>query len=208
MPQSYIPYLRIKIICRFHGVFQQTPHHHLKGCGCQECNNVKKLSTNSFIQKARLIHGDEYDYSLVKVLNNRIKVDIICKAHGKFSVSPNQHLNRKSGCPICKSSKGELEIKNFLNNNGIDYIQQKRFKECRDKCPLPFDFYLPDFNTCIEYDGRQHYEIIPHWGGIKGYEKTKLRDEIKNKFCTNNNIDLLRISYKDDVIDRLDNFFV
>ena len=58
-----------------------------------------------------------------------------------------------------------------------------------------FDFYLPNFNLCIEYDGLQHFKSVKYWGGIEGFKKLKKHDKIKNKFCKSNNIKLLRIKY-------------
>ena len=62
---------------------------------------------------------------------------------------------------------------------------------------MPFDFYLPDYNLLIEFDGIQHYEIRGHFGGYDGFVDTKIRDTIKNIYCKDNNIDLLRIPYWD-----------
>lgn len=63
---------------------------------------------------------------------------------------------------------------------------------------LPFDFYLPDYNCCIEYDGEQHIRATTLYGGEEGLKKVKLRDSIKNKYCKDNNIPLLRISHKEN----------
>ena len=61
--------------------------------------------------------------------------------------------------------------------------------------PLPFDFYLPDYNTCIEYDGIQHFEVVDYFGGLDGFITTKIRDTIKNEYCKSKNIKLIRIPY-------------
>ena len=63
--------------------------------------------------------------------------------------------------------------------------------------PLKFDFYLPDYNCCIEYDGKQHFEPIDYFGGKNGFIKTQERDDIKNQYCKNNDIKLIRIPYTD-----------
>jgi hypothetical protein len=114
---------KIQIICLIHGIFQQTPHHHLKGLGCQKCGNVYRPTTEEFIKESINIHKNKYDYSKVNYKNNSTKINVICPTHGVFGVRPNDHLNKKSGCPICKSSKGELIIKEFLDNNKIKYIR-------------------------------------------------------------------------------------
>jgi hypothetical protein len=130
-------------------------------------------------------------------------VNIICKEHGEFELNPNDHLSKKVGCPICKESNGESIIRNILKGKSINYISQYRFKECRYKNPLPFDFYLPDYNTCIEYDGRQHFEVIGHWGGLNGLLERRIKDNIKNEYCNINNIRLIRVAYNDDIIMKL-----
>jgi hypothetical protein len=92
---------KVKIICPIHGIFEQTPHGHLRGYGCLECGGSKRLTTEEFIKKAKDIHGDKYDYSLVEYKNNKTKVKIICHEHGPFEQTPNDHL-KGFGCPKCK----------------------------------------------------------------------------------------------------------
>lgn len=77
------------------------------------------------------------------------------------------------------------------------------FDDCRDINLLPFDFYLPDYNLCIEYDGIHHFEINEYFGGVDRLKYTKKHDKIKNIYCKLNNIKLIRISYKDDIIKTL-----
>ena len=80
-------------------------------------------------------------------------------------------------------------------DNNILYEREKQFKDCRDKQVLPFDFYLPDYNLCIEYDGEQHFKEVKWFGGKEGFEKRVKHDNMKNKYCEDNNINLLRIPY-------------
>ena len=104
-----------------------------------------------------------------------------------------QHHRRGSGCPTCKVSKGEDKIMNILKEKSVDFISQHTFDECRLKNKLPFDFYLPEMNVCIEYDGIQHFEIIDHFGGLERYNKQKMKDKIKDDFCYENDIKILTI---------------
>lgn len=187
--------IKMDIICPLHGVFKQTPHHHLTGSGCKKCSNVYKPTTDEFIEISKTIHGDLYDYSDVVYINNSTKVRINCKLHGGFLVRPNDHFNKKSGCPICKFSKGELLIKNFLDFYEIEYISQKSFENCYNKQLLKFDFYIPTYNLCIEYDGEQHYKPLKCFGGNKEYLKRVENDKIKTEFCLKNGLGLLRIPY-------------
>lgn len=98
---------------------------------------------------------------------------------------------------MCKSSKGELKILKFLKTHNIEYIAQKRFDDCKFKQPLPFDFYLPDYNMCIEYDGELHFKEVDYFGGKEQLNLQQKHDNIKNKYCQENNIKLLRIPYWD-----------
>ena len=104
--------IKIKIICPDHGIFEQSPDTH-KTHGCPLC---AKIYTKNFIEKAKNIHGDKYNYSLVDYVTAKTKIKIICSKHGIFEQIPNNHLLNK-GCPRCNESKGELQIHNYLKIN-------------------------------------------------------------------------------------------
>lgn len=151
------------------------------------------------------MHGDKYDYSLVKYKNAHTKVKIICPLHGEFKQTPNCHVIG-SGCPTCNESKGEKEIRTYLKENNIKFKQQKSFPDCKYKYPLRFDFYLPEYNCCIEFNGIQHYEPSEFFGGVDAFELNQIRDKIKKEYCDNNNIPLIIIRYdEDDIINSLNN---
>ena len=196
-------YTKIKIICPKHGEFNLTPAHHLQGIGCSKCSG-NFLDKNLFIEKSKKVHGDFFDYLNVDYINNKTKINIKCPHHGYFKQTPSHHL-QGSGCPICRESKGEREIRLWLLSENIYYIPQKRFNECKDKQPLPFDFYLPKHNLCIEYDGRQHFKPVKQFGGTKGFEDRVKKDKIKSKFCEDNGINLLRIKYNENIKNNLKN---
>jgi very-short-patch-repair endonuclease len=194
---------KIKIICKEHGVFETNTSTHLKGSICPKCF-LNKLSSNTekFLKKAKEIHGDKYDYSLVEYKKNNLKVDIICKKHGLFKQTPNNHLFN-NGCPICKESKGEKEISKILKNKNINYLMEYKFDDCKNIIALPFDFYLPNYNICIEYDGQQHFKVIEIWGGKDGLERRKENDKIKTEYCKQNNIELIRIRYNENINEKM-----
>jgi hypothetical protein len=186
----------VDIICPIHGKFTQTVKNHLSGHGCWECYKIKnsmlkKKDLQHFIKMSKKIHRDTYDYSNSKYINDRTKIFVLCKLHGEFETTPNNHY-RGNGCPMCKSSKGEIKVRNFLYDNKIHFVEQKKFEKCVNKRKLPFDFYLLDYNICIEYDGIQHY--FPTFGSIP-IEYIKHNDKIKTKYCKENNIKLIRIKY-------------
>lgn len=195
---------KVEIICPIHGVFEQLPLSHLSGHNCRMCfNDSKLLSIDDYIKKSNLIHDNKYDYSLVKYNNKNDFIKIICPIHGVFEQNRLNH-HKGIGCPLCSTSSiGELHIQKFLIKSNIIFIKEKRFNDCRYKYPLPFDFYLPEYNTCIEFDGIQHFEPIEYFGGEKNFIYIQRCDRIKNNFCLDNNINLLRIKYKDNIIDKL-----
>ena len=198
---------KLIITCLLHGDFSQTPHEHLSKRGCRDCANLRlrnKFGKNNedFIKEANLIHNYFYNYSETNYINRSLKVDIICPKHGLFKQLPKHHLNY-SGCPVCKSSKGEKIITNYLINNNIKYIPQFTFDNCiGKKKKLPFDFFLPDYNICLEFDGMQHYSDKHFHFNSNGKINEKFNDRVENdlkktNYCINNNIRLLRIKYTD-----------
>jgi very-short-patch-repair endonuclease len=183
---------KIKIICPIHGVFSQNASDHLSGSGCRKCAGYDK-TTEEFIQQAKLIHDEKYNYSLVNYVDARTKVAIICDKHDVFFQSAYVHLGGQ-GCPKCKSSKGERKIQKYLDENNIQYNYQHKFKNSSIK-RLKFDFYLPPYRLLIEFNGGQHYESVKHWGGIKDYNKRKNRDNKKKAFAKRNHYHFLEIPY-------------
>ena len=194
-------YTRIKIICLIHGIFEQKPNDHLSNHGCPNCIGRFK-TTEQFIQESNIIHNKKYDYSLLKYINSNTKVKIICPTHGVFEQKPTDHLCNH-GCPSCNESKGEKMIKEQLEKFNINFETQKTFEKCKNKYKLRFDFYLPNNNMCIEFDGEQHFKSVKHFGGEEGFKKVKMNDNIKNEYCKNNNINLLRIKYNENIEEKL-----
>jgi hypothetical protein len=195
---------KIAIICQEHGLFYQTANSHLNGRGCPNCAKIAAFTNHTqslfeFIERAKTIHGDKYDYSKSIYTKAIEKIEIICPIHGSFQQTPNNHLNNKQGCPKCFSSKGEETIRQFLIQHNIVFAEQYRNPNCKDIRPLPFDFYLPDYNLLIEYHGRQHFEFIPKFHKTtKVFQDSQRRDQIKREWAIQN-MNYLEISYKDDI---------
>ncbi len=187
---------KVDIICKDHGIFKQSVSNHMNsGHGCPICIGKGKWSNNVLISEFNKVHFNIYDYSKINFNGVDNKVDIICKEHGLFQQNIHKHLIGQ-GCPECKqNSKGEEYIKNYLERNKIKYIRQKSFQNCKYINKLNFDFYLPDMNTCLEFDGIQHFKPIKEFGGEKEFNLILKRDECKNKWCFENNVNLIRIRY-------------
>ena len=190
----------VDIICPIHGVFSQHANSHLSGRNCPKCVGGIKKTKNEFILNAKKIHKDKYDYSLVEYVNAKTNVNIICSIHGIFKQTPSKHLCGH-GCTICNESKGEKEISDYLLNKSINFEREKKFIDCKGKRHmLSFDFYLPEYKTLIEFDGKQHYIPVNFYGcsnekALKTFFDLKKNDEIKNNFTKLNNYNLLRIKF-------------
>jgi hypothetical protein len=202
---SLVEYIRarssVRIICKLHGEFLQSPAEHKAGGVCPECRKVKlsvalTSSTDEFVSKATLVHGDRYDYSLVDYVSSDSYVKILCRKHGMFEQKAHQHLTGH-GCHKCSVRKGEQMIAELLDAAGVLYYTQVAFSKCVDKLPLWFDFYLPSKRMLIEFDGDQHFRAKAHWGGEEAFENTKRRDAIKNEFAKSNHYNLIRLTCKD-----------
>ena len=145
---------KIEIICPLHGSFFQLATNHLNGRGCKECSKIKitrnqSSNTEEFISKARNIHGDKYDYSLVDYENNHTQVEIICTEHGKFLQSPKDHLSGR-GCPICGRERSNEDIKSRMMLSEDEFI--KRANEVHGN---KYDYSLVNYK-----DTRTKVEIV------------------------------------------------
>ena len=185
----------VYITCPEHGEFCQRPSAHLYGMGCPKCGTIstgikRRLEQNNFIEKAREVHGDKYDYSKVQYTTSLNPVSIICPLHGEFSQTPHKHL-LGHGCPICGNKNNLTEIKFFqsLKNIFTNVEYQKIFPFLSDKgCVQKIDFYLPEYNIAIELNGRQHYVPVEKFGGEIGFQRIRELDIRKYNRCINNGI--------------------
>lgn len=189
---------KVKIICDIHGIFEQTPNAHLyAGSGCEQCaRDSHKLNflTIDRINNMKYIHKNMYQYNDTSVTNSFI--NIYCTSHGTFSQNLYFH-EYGHGCFLCNStSRGENQIKIYLENNKINFIMNYSFDDCRRIKKMKFDFYLPNDDVVIEYDGEHHF-IENKYFGIGNLEYISTNDKIKNKYCLENNIKLIRIPYWD-----------
>jgi len=199
---------KVLIKCPVHGEFQQPAGAHSMGIGCKKCGSEKlskdrALSKEEFVRRACEVHKDLYDYSRVGYKNSVTKVCIICKDHGEFYQRPSLHL-RSGGCPQCHHSIGERLIISWFRKRGIEYNHHYSFPDLigLGGGPLEFDFYTKYIKFLVEYDGEQHFRPV-RFNGIseekakEHFRITQHHDFLKNQYCINNNIPLLRVSYKE-----------
>lgn len=272
--------LKVKIICPKHGGFFQSLQSHAKGHGCDKCareyrtiNHPRRLGIDTFFKRCEEVWGDDYDFSKIKTyVNNSTKVKVVCKKHGEFLITPAQLMTghgcyecgldrisdfqrieyeeflqmvedvwgdkymigkdcynsyqsfrvfckahdyywetngtnflRGHGCRKCgfSVSKGETAISKILEKNKIPFFEQYSFFGMKSKRKLRCDFFLPNHNLVIEYNGRQHYEAIKFFGGIDALNTTKKRDMIKYNYCIDNNINYEILKYNESVDKRM-----
>lgn len=204
----------VRIICPIHGEFKQVVNTHLRGADCPKCayaqNALKRTKPlEKFVEDAKRVHGDKYDYSQTVYLGAKKKVAIRCKKHNMiFWQKPNAHLNG-NGCPICAQSRLEADVLRMLKFQRIVFEVEKTFDWLVYKGNLFLDFFLPEYSVAIECQGEQHFHACDYYGGESAYRVTKQRDEQKRRLCEEHGI---RVLYYSDlglhasyeVIDNLD----
>lgn len=183
------------VMIGYNGVFYlQKPSDHLAGRCPEKISLSVKKSIKQFINEANAVHDFKFIYDKSEYISNQTKLTITCPIHGDFNQRPLSHL-QGHGCPNCGESKGEKEISKFLNKYNIIYNRQHKFSDCVNIFELPFDFYLPKYRIAIEFDGKQHFEPIEFFGGVETFERLKINDKIKENYCEENYINLIRIKY-------------
>lgn len=166
--------------------------------GCLQCLGMTRKSISEVrneinsLDAEYVVLSDEYlnAHTLMKVRHLRCN-----------SVFSTTRANFRKGkrCPHCIVYKGEEKIKDILKSMGLNFKQQYSFKDCKFKGVLKFDFvvFINNSPILIEYNGKQHYEPVEHFGGEETFRNQIKRDEIKRKYCSENSIKLIEISYKE-----------
>ena len=190
--------------------FQSTPSNLLtiNKRGCTYCYGKFARNIEYYQNKFKEKGLNDYEILNIESINGHIYGNIkhdceLCK-NSIFNIRLSDMISKHNQrCPNCANIKRESYavslITNLLEKNKIEFIKEKTFKGCKNKCLLRFDFYVPKIKVAIEYDGIQHFFPIEFFGGEKDFEIRKKNDIIKNEYCKNNHIDLIRISYKQDI---------
>ncbi|MDY4494981.1 MAG: hypothetical protein SPE24_08905 [Erysipelotrichaceae bacterium] len=172
---------------------------------CNECL-IKTVPYYSKKEFADIVNNANKSITIIgDYIDSKTPIEYKCNICGNtYFAKPYNLLKGISGCKNCHQSNGERIISLYLLKHGIRYEIEKKFDDCKYKYPLRFDFYLPDINVVIEYDGKQHFEPIQfsiNQNAEDVYKKTKVRDKIKDEYCIKNKIKLIRIKYTDLDID-------
>jgi predicted Zn-ribbon and HTH transcriptional regulator len=188
--------IKIKFLCiKCHNIWESKPNNTLTGKGCSSCKGGVSINHEEFIEKLKKINDNIEVLGTYK--NSSTKIKVKCKKCFNIWEHVPQKLILGARCQVCKSkvkTKPEIKIEEFLIKNKIKYIYQKRFNKCRSirGFLLKFDFYIPNHNLCIEYDGEGHYDTN-FWLNNGKIDRTN--DKIKEFFCAGEDIGLLRIPY-------------
>lgn len=198
---------KIKCFCKIHKeIFYNTPSHLKNGQGCCKCKSEKIknnfiMSNNEFISRLNRLFPNIKAISEYNGSHN--KVYVFCKkCQMKFTIIPNNAFTRGIKCN-CKQefkiSHGELRIFNYLFESQIKFDFQKSYDELLgvNNGKLSYDFYLPDYNILIEFQGEQHQRPLNYFGGEEKFKIQQEHDRIKYEYAKNHNINLIEIWYWD-----------
>ena len=182
--------------------YEVAPYSFLRGNRCPKCG-IKNMTKTAeqFLQEVFDLVGNEYT-DLDEYKNNHTKIKVRHNKCGyEYYVTPNAFL-QGNRCPKCKNkmSKGEKRIINYLIKRKISFNYEHKFYNLKYINPLRFDFYLPDYNLCIEYDGIQHFTPFDFSSKCperknQNLKELKRKDKLKNDYCKSKGIKMLRIPY-------------
>lgn len=184
--------------CNHHHQWKTRPADLLIGKSCPHCaHNIRKTHLQ-FTEELSAINPNITAIDQYK--NARHNIRFKCNLCGNVWDAAPTNVLRGSGCPACAKSKGEKRIEEYLKLHNIYYKTQYKFSDCISERMLPFDFYIPKLNIVIEYDGEQHFRPV-RFGGVSvddanaKFLAVQYRDGIKDQYCIDHNIPLIRIPY-------------
>lgn len=203
---KYIRNDKIKLNCLIHGSFEKSIRNIINSKWiCNKCaTDFSKISNikhgeerrNNFVEEARQIHGDEYDYSLVDTSGKLDKVSIICKIHGIFKQTPSLHL-RGEGCPLCSKegiSNNERRLGYCIKNRFPQLILEQQWNKILKRQKL--DYYIDKYKLGIEYHGPQHFINVEWFNDYRhNLQHRQELDKLKYNICKENNIKILYFTF-------------
>jgi hypothetical protein len=205
-PHLYLPDKTVKYLCEYYNVNTISDYKKLSKIYLRVSSNYQK-------------HGIKFNnitilsYEAAKKFLSKIDINnfddwlVFIKSKPKFIPRHPEKYYKEDwvswydflNYDITNISSGEKKIIDYLTKHNIEFEREKRFENCIYKKKLRFDFYLPEKNICIEYNGKQHYEAIDFYGGEKFLKLSKKRDMIKENYCKQHNIKLIKIKYDQNV---------
>jgi Zn finger protein HypA/HybF involved in hydrogenase expression len=197
---------KIKCKCKIDAFEWETTANNLitKKIGCPKCLSVNRhitqaKSNEQFVEELKIANPNILPLDTYYNMHTKIKCKCLLHNYDWLAI-PEKLLNRQTGCPKCGKYQNEIRLYEILEKYSITYISQKRYSDCKDKNPLPFDFYLKEYNILCEYDGEDHYQPIKRGGvtdekALEKFRKTQHHDKIKTEYAKTHNIPLFRVPY-------------
>ncbi len=206
---------KVILICKLHGEFEITPHHHLKGKSCRKCaidSNAdrKRKSLDIFIEQATAANNNLYDYSNTIYINSKTKVKITCLKHGEFEQIPSVHL-KGQGCPRCF---GKWLCEKYCREIFEEIYEVKfntsypSFLKLGARKQLELDGFNEDLEIAFEYNGKQHYKHVKFFHTEEKFKQQQDYDKIKIEKCKENNIYLIIIPYQYKTSESIKEFII
>lgn len=195
---------RVQCHCRVcDNVWFARPSNLLFGCGCPSCWGRRRFgctmkSHGDFLEQMEVKHPSISVLS--EYMGAKSPVKLLCKMCGyEWTSTPNTMLHQVSGCPACSSSHGEKAIAQYLSNHNVFYVQWKRFDDLVGfgGGKLSYDFYIPDLNLLIEYQGEFHDEKANQDYFHNDLDRQRAHDQLKREYAKSNQFQLLEIWYYD-----------
>lgn len=193
-------------------IYKVAPSNFLKGARCWNCfikreQRAKKKTNYQFKHDIYNLVGNEYEF-LDIYIDSKTKIRVKHNKCGNvYRVAPH-HFIEGHRCPYCTNSKGEDIINKILKSLGINYKYQKTFDDLKDTQLLSYDFYIPDQNILIEYQGIQHYEPIDYFGGNGMFEYQQKHDKMKADYAKAHNYKLIAVPYTEDTFSKIKKYLV
>ena len=183
-------------------IYKVTPGSFLQGSRCPYCCWGHKKTGIEFTKQIFDLVGSEYIF-LDSYIDAQTKIKVKHNKCGNiYKVAP-YHFLEGHRCPYCNSPKGETLITKILDTLNIKYEPQKTFDELRDVQPLSYDFYIQDQNILIEYQGKQHYQPVDHFGGEAKFELQQKHDKMKAEYAKDNGYNLITVPYTEDTFSKI-----
>lgn len=189
-------------------IYEVRPADFLSGTRCPYCSGRMGKTDVQFKQEVYDLVRDEYTF-LDTYVDSKTKIRVKHNKCGNtYEVRPSDFISHNTRCPYCNSSKGEDIITRILNNLNIHYEPQKTFDDLVDKTNLSYDFFIPNQNILIEYQGVQHYEPIDIFGGDERLKYQQKHDRMKADYAKSHNYNLIAVPYTQDTFSKIKKYLV
>ena len=184
------------------------PVEFLRGIRCSYCHGNPRKTNEQFKKEVLDLVGNDYTF-LDDYVNNATKLRVKHNVCGNvYKVRPEDFFSHNTRCPYCNSPKGEDIINKILKSLGINYKYQKTFSDLKDNKLLSYDFFIPDQNILIEYQGIQHYQPITYFGGNARFELQQRHDKMKSDYAKSHHYKLIAVPYTEGTFGKIKKYLL